>query len=203
MSSKEAFAGNAIEVVNWYGKDYVGEDKLLTVVANTIKNTYYYSTDGVNYTGIEPEDLMCKTRSVADAKAYEVYFQLATANTGYGIERTWYEKNSDGTFTAVADDALNTKLSAIQPALVYKDGQTYYYTDIKHLGVPSSATEYGVVRNHVYKVNISDITGYGTPIYDPSMEFITPESPEDIVSYVSAQINILSWRLVANDYPLK
>jgi hypothetical protein len=51
-------------------------------------------------------------------------------------------------------------------------------------------------------VNISDITGYGTPIYDPSMEFITPESPEDIVSYVAAQIKILSWRVVAGDYPL-
>ena len=196
-------AGNAVEVVNWYGKDYIGEDKLLTVVANTIKNTYYTSTDAINYTGIEPADLMCKTRSVADAKAYEVYFQLAAATTGYGVERNWYKKNGDGTFTAIANDALNTELSAIQPALVYKEGHTYYYTDIKHLGAPSSIAEYGVVRNHVYKVNISDITGYGTPIYDPSMEFITPESPEDIVSYVSAQINILSWRLVAADYPLK
>ena len=111
-------------------------------------------------------------------------------------------KNGDGTFTAIEDDALNTELAKIQPALVYKGGNTYYYTDIKHLGAPGSDTEYGVVRNHVYKVNISDITGYGTPIYDPSMEFITPESPEDIVSYVAAQIKILSWRVVAADYPL-
>ena len=194
-------AGNPMEVVNWYGKDYIGEDKLRTVVANTIKNTYYHSADGITFNGLEPEDLMCKTRSVADPKAYEVYFQLS-ANVGYGTERNWYEKNTDGTFTAIANDALNVKLSMIQPALVYKNGQTYYYTDIKHLGIPGSKTEYGVVRNHVYKVNISDITGYGTPIYDPDMEFITPESPEDIVSYVAAQINILSWRLVAADYPL-
>ena len=133
-----------------------------------------------------------------DVKAYEVYFQLSDA----GVAKNWYVKNSDGTFTTLDDADLNTELAKIQPALVYKGGNTYYYTDIKHLGAPGSDTEYGVVRNHVYKVNISDITGYGTPIYDPSMEFITPESPEDIVSYVAAQIKILSWRVVAGDYPL-
>ena len=194
-------AGNPVEVANWYGNDYSGEVKLRTVVANTIKNTYYYSADAINYIGIEPADLKCQTKNVTDPKAYEVYFQLAT-ETGVGTDKNWYVKNGDGTFTAIEDDALNTELAKIQPALVYKGGNTYYYTDIKHLGAPSSVTEYGVVRNHVYKVNISDITGYGTPIYDPSMEFITPESPEDIVSYVAAQIKILSWRVVAGDYPL-
>ena len=194
-------AGNPVEVTNWYGNDYSGEDKLRTVVANTIKNTYYYSADAINYIGIEPADLKCQTKNVTDPKAYEVYFQLST-ETGVGTAKNWYVKNGDGTFTAIEDDALNTELAKIQPALVYKGGNTYYYTDIKHLGAPSSVTEYGVVRNHVYKVNISDITGYGTPIYDPSMEFITPESPEDIVSYVAAQIKILSWRVVAGDYPL-
>lgn len=194
-------AGNPVEVANWYGNDYSGEVKLRTVVANTIKNTYYYSADAINYIGIDPADLKCQTKNITDPKAYEVYFQLST-ETGVGTAKNWYVKNGDGTFTAIEDDALNTELAKIQPALVYKGGNTYYYTDIKHLGAPSSVTEYGVVRNHVYKVNISDITGYGTPIYDPSMEFITPESPEDIVSYVAAQIKILSWRVVAGDYPL-
>jgi hypothetical protein len=194
-------AGIPVEVANWYGNDYNGEDKLRTVVANTIKNTYYYSADAINYIGIEPADLKCQTKNVTDPKAYEVYSQLST-ETGVGTAKNWYVKNGDGTFTAIEDDALNTELAKIQPALVYKGGNTYYYTDIKHLGAPGSDTEYGVVRNHVYKVNISDITGYGTPIYDPSMEFITPESPEDIVSYVAAQIKILSWRVVAGDYPL-
>jgi hypothetical protein len=77
---------------------------------------------------------------------------------------------------------------------------TYYWLDIKHLGNTGSTTEYGVVRNHVYKVNITDITGFGTPIYDPNQDFIIPDKPEDIVTYVSAQINILSWRVVENDY---
>jgi hypothetical protein len=80
---------------------------------------------------------------------------------------------------------------------------TYYWTDIKHLGAQGKTAEYGVVRNHVYKVNITDITGYGTPVYDGTSDFINLEKPEDITTYVSAQINILSWRLVEHNYELK
>jgi hypothetical protein len=79
---------------------------------------------------------------------------------------------------------------------------TYYTLDIKHLGAAGKTGEYGVVRNHVYKVNITDITGYGTPVYEGTTDFVTPEKPEDVMSFVSAQINILSWRLVENDYTL-
>lgn len=186
------------EVVNWYGKDYIGETDLLRVVANTLKNTYFSSADGTTFVGLTPDDIKCVDRLVTDAKAYEVYFQLSDA----GAAKTWY-KYEGGNYNAIALDALQTALAAVQPALVYKNGMTYYWLDIKHLGLKDSTTEYGIVRNHVYKVNISDITGYGTPVYDGTSDFINLEKPEDIVTYVSAQINILSWRVVANDYDLK
>ena len=188
--------GNPFEVVNWYGKDYIGEGDLLTVVANTLKNTYF-SGDGSTFTGLLPEDIKCVDRLATDAKAYEVYFQLSDA----GAAKNWY-KYEGGKYTAIDDDALNTALAAVQPALVYKNGMTYYWTEIKHLGAADKTAEYGVVRNHVYKVNITDITGYGTPVYDGTTDFITPEKPKDIVTYVSAQINILSWRLVEHNYEL-
>lgn len=189
--------GNPFEVVNWYGKDYIGEGDLLTVVANTLKNTYFTSADGAAFTGLAPADIKCVDRDVTDAKAYEVYFQLSDAGTA----KTWY-KYEGGKYDAVSVAELNAALAAVQPALVYKNGMTYYWTDIKHLGNTGTTTEYGVVRNHVYKVNITDITGYGTPVYDGTSDFINLEKPEDIVTYVSAQINILSWRVVANDYEL-
>lgn len=187
---------NPFEVVNWYGKDYIGEDNLKIVVANTLKNTYF-SGDGSTFTGLTPEDIKCVDRFVTDAKAYEVYFQLSEA----GAAKTWY-KYEGGNYNAIDDDALNAALADVQPALVYNDGMTYYWLDIKHLGAADSTAEYGIVRNHVYKVNITDITGYGTPVYDGTSDFITLEKPEDIVTYVSAQINILSWRVVENDYDL-
>ena len=189
-------------MANWYGKDYVGEENLKKVVANTIYNTYFYSTDGgINFTGLEPEDIRCVARDVTDPKAYEVYFQLST-EANKGVNKVWY-KYENGSYTKYADNAaLDAELANIQPALLYKEGQTYYFTDIKHLGAPGKTAEYGVVRNHVYKVNISDITGYGTPVYNGDTGFVTPEKPEDVRTYVSAQISILSWRVVDYDYPL-
>ena len=189
--------GNPFEVVNWYGKDYIGEDALKTVVANTLKNTYF-SGDGQTFTGLTPEDIKCVARDVNAEKAYEVYFQLS----GTGATKLWY-KYEGGKYNKIADvNTFNTTLADMQPALVYKNGMTYYWTEIKHLGAEDTTAEYGVVRNHVYKVNITDITGYGTPVYNGTSDFINLEKPEDIVTYVSAQINILSWRVVENNYEL-
>lgn len=190
-------SGNPVEVVNWYGKDYIGEDALKTVVANTLKNTYF-SGDGQTFIGITPEDIKCVARDVNADKAYEVYFQLS--NTGH--TKFWY-KYENGNYSKIADQTtLNKILAAVQPALVYTDGMTYYWTDIKHLGNKNTLTEYGVVRNHVYKVNITDITGYGTPIYSDVIDFVKLEKPQDVVTYVATQVNILSWRIVENDYNL-
>ena len=188
----------SVEIVNWFGKDYIDEADLLTVVANTLKNIYFTSADGSTFTGLLPEDLKCVDRLVTEARAYEVYFQLSDK----GKAKTWY-KYEDGKYSLLEDDALNAALATVQPALVYNDGMTYYWTEIKHLGAEGKTAEYGIVRNHVYKVNITDITGFGTPVYDGTSDFITLEKPDDILSYVSAQINILSWRVVANDYELK
>ena len=189
--------GNPVEIVNWYGKDYIGEAALKDVVANTLKYTYFWG-DGFTFNGLTPADLACTTRQPGDENAYEVFFQLSNN----GAQKHWY-KYENGNYNAITVDALNGELAEVQPALVYKNGMTYYWLDIKHLGNTGSKTEYGIVRNHVYKVNITDIKGYGTPIYDPNEAFIVPDKPEDIVTYVSAQINILSWRVVEGNYEIK
>jgi hypothetical protein len=188
---------NAVELVNWYGKYYVGEDTVKAVVANTLANNYYYSTDGQNFTGIEGGDIECTMRNVVDAKAFEVFFQLSDA----GETKTWYEYK-EGLYAPITRDVLNERLAAVEPALVYNDGMTYYYTNIKHLGAPDTTAEFGVVRNHLYRVNVTDIVGYGTPVYNGSTGFITPEKPVDVSTYVAAQVNILSWRIVDEDYEL-
>ena len=187
----------AVEVANWYGKDYIGEAKLRDVVANTLKSTYFASADGLTFVGLLPEDLKCVARDPQAEKPYEVDFQLSDA----GVAKTWY-KYSAGEYSTIDATALNTELMTVQPALVYKEGMTYYYTDIKHLGTAGSDTEFGVVRNHVYKVNISAISGYGTPYYEGNIEYIKPEKPVDVTSYVAAEVKILSWRVVDKDYEL-
>ena len=188
------------EVVNWYGKDYLGEGNLLKVVANTLKNTYFTANttaEGTEYVGLAVTDIKCVGRNVEDDNAYEVYFELSDA----AAAKTWC-KYTGGEYVGITTSDLNTELAGVQPALVYNDGMTYYYTDIKHLGADESTAEYGVVRNHVYKVHITGITGFGTPVYDPTTDFIVPDKPSEINSYVAAQINILSWRLVEHNYEL-
>ena len=59
-------------------------------------------------------------------------------------------------------------------------------------------------QHHIIKAQqkVQQWKGFGTPIYDPEEDFIVPDKPENVVSYVAAQINILSWRVVANDYEI-
>ena len=76
---------------------------------------------------------------------------------------------------------------------------TYYYYEIKHL---QGSDEIGVVRNHIYKTTITNIAGLGTPVYNPG-DVIYPEKPEDNAHYIAAEINILSWRVVKNNYNLE
>ena len=185
-----------IEIVNWWGKEYVTEDNLKVVVANTLVNTYFVK-NGNEYVGLTPNDIKCVARDVNDTNAYEVYFQLSDT----GANKTWY-KYENGDYTDIDIPTLNTALAAVQPAHVYKSGMTYYWLDIKHLGNTDSIAEYGIVRNHIYKVNITDINGFGTPVYNGATDFIRPEKPVDVDTFVAAQINILSWRVVENDYQL-
>ncbi|MBO7242240.1 MAG: Mfa1 fimbrilin C-terminal domain-containing protein [Alistipes sp.] len=194
--------GAAIEIATWYGNDYIGEEDLRTVVANTLASQLYY-INGAEYKSIESGDLKVveanevNPNTDADMKAYHVFFQLSTA----GEAKDWYTYSSVEGFKAATDDSVNVILGGVEPALLYKGGQTYYYTNIKHLPSTVDATQYGVVRNHVYKINIETITGFGTPVYDGDTKF-DPETPEDIKTFVSAEVRILSWRVVESGYHL-
>ena len=194
--------GDEIEIATWYGNDYIGEEALRTVVANTLASQLYY-INGAEYKSIEAGDLKVveanevNPNTDADMKAYHVFFQLS----GDGETKEWYTYSSVEGFMAATDDSVNVILGGVEPALLYKGGQTYYYTNIKHLPSTVDATQYGVVRNHVYKVNIDSITGFGTPVYDGTTMF-DPETPKDITTFVSAEVRILSWRVVESGYDL-
>ena len=203
-----------VEIARWYTTEYLGEENLRTAVANTLKYTLYFK-DGDNYVGLVPADLQCVAAKEAgapsDIEAYEVFFQLSTA----GEAKTWY-KNNGGVMEEISADvatdpkgvaAANVELAKVEPAVLYKSGQTYYYIDIKHLGNGLDAVDtgdYGIVRNHVYTVNVNAIQGYGTPVYIPNSNLIDPEYPEypgddENTSFVSAEVRILSWRIVAQE----
>lgn len=166
---------------------------------------YYFAATETNEEGqsvtvrnqIDPSDLMIviteqqkKENSKNNCYVYAVLSEEAKG-------KTWYNSlDPDAAPLTNADVAIDESLSKVDKALAWKDGMTYYYYEIKHLG---DAT--GVVRNHVYKTNVRSIAGFGTPVYDPN-QVIYPEIPDPNDHYIAAQIEILSWRVVSTDYDL-
>ena len=49
-------------------------------------------------------------------------------------------------------------------------------------------------------MNITKISGLGTPVFDKDIEFDDPDRPKDVNSYVAAEVRILSWKVVKNEY---
>ena len=93
-------------------------------------------------------------------------------------------------------------MAAIEPAKIWKSGMTYYFSDVKHLGSEGSTGEYGIIRNHSYHIAVNGVKGWGTPVYDPDME-VEPIRPTDKETYISAEINVLAWRVVSNNVTLE
>lgn len=211
--SEDPVQYQTLEIASWYGNEYAGEVALKTAVVNSLKYTLLYlNADGTTYSSIGVDDIVCvKGEDIDDVnsevKAYHVGFQLSTI-AGMGEAKTWYLYDPNGNHTPLADvtnqpamiAATNAHLAQyVEPALLYNDGQTYYIVDIEHLGADKNKPAYyGVVRNHVYQVDINSIKGYGSPVYD-GLDFTVeqPEYPEEYDdTYVAAKINVLAWKIV-------
>lgn len=192
--------GSNIEVATWWAYSYLGEANLLTAVAASLANQIYWK-DGAEYKSITADDLkvleanQTNPNTEAEVKAYHVFFQLSDD----ALSKQWYLYDAANGFSNKSTDQINVVLGGVEPALLYKGGNAYYYTDIKHLGTPKSRGAVGVVRNHSYVVNITDITGFGTPVYNGNTYF-DPETPKNFTTYVAADVRILSWRLVDAEY---
>ena len=103
---------------------------------------------------------------------------------------------------------LASVINALQPAKIWGNiengeyvGGGYYFVDIEH-DVTDGKTVYGLVRNHWYLLTLKSLNGLGTPVYDPKQVIIT-EKPDTDYSYISAEINVLSWRMVSQDVDLQ
>lgn len=82
----------------------------------------------------------------------------------------------------------------------------YYRIPVEHFannGTDQMARDhegyFGVVRNHWYKVNISNVLQLGHGIFDPDKEIVdTKEDPKENYFLVT-RINILSWKVITQD----
>lgn len=93
---------------------------------------------------------------------------------------------------AVVPAINNNAYTRFGNAQWWKDGQTSYYTNIKHL-----AGMYGVVRNHIYEYNFTNVVGLGVPGNDQE----NPKEPTE--TYLASTIYCLNWLVVSNNTVLE
>lgn len=185
------------QVCQYRGLTYLGEDAVKKQIAGGFTQYFKKSLDASGatvYKSLEASDIAFKT--VAGSSSVKDYEVVATLASTVG---ELYVKKGE-TWTIVSKDDVNAAL-AKEEAQVRTDGDTYYYTPIKHLGSEGKLGEYGIVRNHSYQVTIQNIKGFGTPVYDPTKE-IDPMIPSDDDTYLAARINVLSWRVVSSKVDL-
>lgn len=186
------------EICQYRGQEYLHIADVKTEVANNFAN--YYIKKGDTRTKLQPSDIDF-TAEVTGIKDYEVVATLRNLDPDETLQKKVGTTEDASSFTDVSKADLQNLMNA-EPAQIRKDGMSYYYVPIRHLGTdPKKVGYYGIVRNHMYSINIQNMFGFGTPVYDPD-KVIDPIIPSNEATYLAARINVLSWRVVKYDADL-
>lgn len=179
------------EICRYNGVSILGIDNLKRQVALTFSQ-YYTSTNGTTYTQLSKDDIDFKDPD-GTMQQYRVTPTLADGAAG----TKYYTKTNTGTTPTFREVNKADVLAAIEAdkAEIRKDGRAYYYVPIKHIGGPGELAEYGIVRNHFYKITLTGIKGFGTPVYDPD-KVVDPIVPTYENTYLAARVQVLQWRVV-------
>lgn len=187
------------EICRYNGVSILGIDNLKRQVALTFSQ-YYTSTDGTTYNQLSKDDIDFKNPD-GTMQQYRVTPTLAADPAG--TTKKYYIKTTSGTtptFTEVPKATVSAAIEA-DKAEIRKDGRAYYYVPIKHLGDPGKIAEYGIVRNHFYKITLTGITGFGTPVYNPD-KVVDPAVPTYENTFLAARVQVLQWRVVSQNASL-
>ena len=186
------------DICRYNGVEILGVDNLKTQVALTFSK-YYTSTDnGTTHTQLTKDDIAFTEPTTSSMKSYQVTPTLVDAPAG--TTKKYYTKSSTGAYTEVPEGEVNAAIGA-DKAEIRTDGKAYYYVPVRHLGTEGTLGEYGVVRNHFYKITLNGIKGFGTPVYNPD-KVIDPTVPSYDNTFLAARVQVLQWRVVNQDVSL-
>lgn len=203
------------EISTYRNRHYLSKEDVMKVIANdvahsTANNIYKKSTaaDGtVTYTAISENDFTLEAGDAGTEKSYKLTPTLKSGTYAHRITSTSATSDNRREYDDITQDAAQKALENVAGTdiTIYTSGDTYYYTTLQHIWYDKTITNndtkqsnigaWGVVRNHLYKVTLNSITGWGTPVYKPDEEII-PITPTDENVYLGAQINVLQWRVV-------
>lgn len=143
---------------------------------------------------------------INELAAAGVLWSSSGSNVAYTTSQLKYEAvTGSGYLTKIVLDPVPSVnegeavsiMNKYSSVMLWDAGQSYFSTKIEHLGNNATGTEYGVVRNHIYNLTINSIAGLGTP-YFPGIggDGGDPIVPDEVDHKLSAQINILDWKVV-------
>ncbi|MCH5217692.1 MAG: Mfa1 fimbrilin C-terminal domain-containing protein [Muribaculaceae bacterium] len=206
--------GTPVRLAEWGYNKYTQDGLLAYLVNNIISKGNFWKQNGDNsYVQLDDEDLTYISAAQRfpgetlpeNVESYYSYVVVKTTNPA----TKWFQWNGVGeeptteTLTEVTDSDINQYiLNNVGYTMMWNNGYTYYYFDVKHLGEENSPAFYGVVRNHVYQSTVTSLYGFGTPVCDPR-EIIIPEAPKYEEVILTAEIKILQWRVVSSNYTLE
>ena len=206
--------GQKTDIAKYAGQYWTVNNLLTQFAEQILAGKIYYKTnagDPSTATALPATALKLRPRNSSETGSVAAYEAVLDLKAAYQTGYTFYsdaDGNDELQLTEVQDILNDYK------ALYWHEGKTYYHTTIKH--TLNSLTKDGVVRNHLYKVNLTGVTGLGTPIPgtsstdpgddpdddDPDDKPIDPEDPKDENSYLAAEINILSWNVIGQNVEL-
>ena len=217
-------AGNAVELVR-YNRILYTPESFIARVLNEVDLDIWKETTAEGAT-----DRTFAQLSAADVEEYNVYDGKVKVRAK-NADETWYTRreatDADANvsvggyvYEAYTGVTLAARLAAIFEedvvAEYYNDGMMHYVVPIKHLRasdgifedingptdqVSIAEAEFGVVRNHLYNLNITKIDNLGTSVYDAS-EDIIKTTTDETTYLIAAQLNILSWKIVGQNVEL-
>lgn len=202
------------EICKYRGQNYLTEGNLKIAIANDVAhstaNNVYKKTSAddvtpATYEAVTADDFadFIVSGNAGTKESYRVTPQLKTL----AANKKYYQKTGDA-IAEISYAKANENVAAVAGSdiTIYRQGMTYYYTTLHHLWYDTSKGTtgeqpqgaWGVVRNHLYNVTLTTISGLGTPVYDPA-KVIIPIVPKDENVYLGARVNVLQWRLVNQD----
>lgn len=181
-----------------YAGTFYTRDEMIKVFAGAYsKLGGVWTKDGDSYKELEVTSFDLKQASEAGEA------QL-TLNNNADKSTTYYYKEGENYLAyqgGIAEIEQKAK-DALSTATAFRDGlKTYFHTKIKHLNASEGELGYlGIVRNHIYDLNLRKIENLGHGVYDPDQEIIIEGEKKEY--YVGATLKILSWRVVNQDVDL-
>ncbi|MDE6143048.1 MAG: Mfa1 fimbrilin C-terminal domain-containing protein [Muribaculaceae bacterium] len=185
----------------------LAEDKAMLLGALTIERPADAVLKPANTTEGEPMKVPARQHTLQikeDGNLSGIY--IASGN-GY---KQVVNKETIGSGEISVTDANRILMQQVGFANFYENGHAYFNIPVKHYGWYRAGNpnkdgeaidwskvmvgDFGMVRNHSYKVNVTAITGLATGIGGDDDPIVPPADTKDY--YVAYKVNILKWAVV-------